>query len=99
MGILSELGDIAVAGNPRVCKAAFVRNALTELSCALCTGNARIDAASMDRLLQRPGKVCSGVVMWRWPARKGYPGVYASVALVFYGLSRGCSPDSFCGPL
>ena len=56
MGFLSELGDIAVASNPRVSKAAFVRCALIELSCALCTGNARIYAASMDRLLQRTGK-------------------------------------------
>ena len=52
MKFLSELRDIAVASNCsidlRVSKAAFVRCALTQLSCALCTGNARIYAASMN---------------------------------------------------
>ena len=43
-----------------------------------------------------PSRACSGVVMWRRPARNGDPGTSASVALVFHGLSRGCSADSFC---
>lgn len=55
MAFLGELGDVTVARNPRVCRSSFVRWALLELSCSLCTGNARIYAAARVRLLQRAG--------------------------------------------
>ena len=46
---------MAAAGNVRLSKPAFVRGALTELSCALCKGNGRVHASSMLRLLQQAG--------------------------------------------
>ena len=62
MGFLSELGDIAVASNPRVSKAAFVRCALTELICALCTGTARI-CGVWTKFCNGPARACSGVMI------------------------------------
>ena len=54
---LSELGSIAAA-NGNVSKAAFVRYARQQLSCALCKGNAGVYAASLYSIaqLQRTGR-------------------------------------------
>ena len=42
LAFLSRLGDVAVANNGRLSKAAFMRGAICELSVALCRGNGRI---------------------------------------------------------
>ena len=54
---LSELGDI-VESSGRGSKAAFVRNARTELSVALCRGNSRMYYSSLSLVAQRVGRGC-----------------------------------------
>ncbi len=54
---LSELGDVASAGaNGLVSRAAFVRGARQELSCALCRGNARLYHESMFAIARAVGR-------------------------------------------
>jgi hypothetical protein len=52
---LSQLGD-AAALHGNVSKAAFVRFARQQLSCALCKGNAGVYAASLQALARRSGR-------------------------------------------
>jgi hypothetical protein len=54
---ISALGD-TVESSGRGSKAAFVRNVRTELSVALCRGNARMYYATLGRVAQRVGRGC-----------------------------------------
>ena len=55
LGFLNALGTIAAASG-RVSKAAFVANALREVSCALQQGNARMYARSLFEIARAGGR-------------------------------------------
>lgn len=92
MTFLVELGEVAVASNLRVRKPLFVRWALPELRCSLCTGNARIHAAAGLRLLQQAGKavLVGHKLLPLASGPDGWSGL-AFVAQVCRGFLRGCA--------